>query len=738
LISSRIVALTLGVLIASAAPAGAQVMPAGPRVLIDTTYGAPTGRTLAVAAGGDVQGALNSAQPGDVITLAAGATYTGNYVLPMKSGTGWVTVRTSTPEGTFVAPGTRVSPGQAGQMAKLVSVTTDPVLQWAPGAHHYRLIGLELTVGAGHYIDTLVAIGTGSDTSVAALPHDIIIDRCYVHGDATVGSKRGVGLNGGATAVVDSYFADWKGQGFDTQAIAGWNGTGPYKIVNNYLEGAGENFIYGGADPHIANQVAADFEIRRNHFAKPVSWNPADAGYGGTHWSVKNLFELKNARRVLLDGNLLEHVWADAQVGYAILLTPRNQDGTAPWSVVEDVTITNNIIRHAEAGVQLLGWDNNNPSGQLNRVVIRNNVFDDLGWGRLVQPEDGTANVTIEHNTGFPQGPIIAAGGRPHTGWTYRNNLTLSGNYGIIGTGTPTGTDTITTYFPSLVFAKNVIVGASAGQYPTASTNYFPASTAEVGFVNEAGGNYRLTATSPYKNAGTDGKDIGADLDAIAAAMAGGAAPTPAPVTPSPVPAGTGAGTLVPDFSGMPSGALLSWTASIFVGAQGAVGNANTFTLFVDGRIIGTSAVGTPWTSFAWDTTREVNGVHTLRLDVTDASGNGGTSTLVVRTDNVNAPAGTVVPAAGTLVPDFSGMLTGTIMTWTASVNVGVKNAVGPNTFTLTVDGVPIGTTTAGTAWTNFSWNTQTVSNGSHTLTLGVTDSTGNTGTASVNVQVAN
>ena len=59
-----------------------------PRVFLDTTLVPPTGKTIAVAGGGDVQAALNAAQPGDVITLAAGATFTGSFTLPNKTESG--------------------------------------------------------------------------------------------------------------------------------------------------------------------------------------------------------------------------------------------------------------------------------------------------------------------------------------------------------------------------------------------------------------------------------------------------------------------------------------------------------------------------------------------------------------------------------------------------------------------------------------------------------------------------
>jgi hypothetical protein len=45
-----------------------------------------------------------------------------------------------------------------------------------------------------------------------------------------------------------------------------------------------------------------------------------------------------------------------------------------------------------------------------------------------------------------------------------------------------------------------------------------------VQFVNYNGGNggdYHLQLSSPYKRKGTDGKDLGADVDAIQSATAG-------------------------------------------------------------------------------------------------------------------------------------------------------------------------------------------------------------------------
>src|SRR5207245_3306926 len=55
-----------------------------PRASVDTSWPVSTGRTLAVAAGGDVQDAIDRAAPGDVVTLQAGAGFRG----PVKLGRG--------------------------------------------------------------------------------------------------------------------------------------------------------------------------------------------------------------------------------------------------------------------------------------------------------------------------------------------------------------------------------------------------------------------------------------------------------------------------------------------------------------------------------------------------------------------------------------------------------------------------------------------------------------------------
>lgn len=525
----------LGVLFAAAGQA--QNLPAPPQVFVDSSYPVSAGATTFVAAGANLQTAINNAQPGDTLLLQAGATFTGSFTLPVKSGNAWIVIRTSAADSSLPPEGTRMTPAYASVMPKIVASGSAAAVQTAPGAHSYRFVGIEFTVATGLSINFgVVTFGDGSSSqnALSQVPSSLILDRVYVHGQPAVNVSRGVAFNCGSAAVIDSYISDIHSTSQDTQAIGGWNGPGPFKITNNYLEAAAENVLFGGADPSITNLVPSDIEIRGNYVTKPVAWR------GGT-FVIKNLLELKNARRALVDGNVFENNWAAAQNGFAILFTVRNQSGTAPWSTVEDITFSHNLVRHVANGVNLLGTDSPNLSQITGRVLIKDNLFDDVngpawgGSGRLFQPLSGTADVTIDHNTAFQTGDAIGADGIANTGFTYTNNLTPNNVYGVGGTGTYGNPIlTLTTFFPGAVFRRNILTGGVAASYPT--DNFFPATMAGVGFTDLAGGNYKLAPTSAYKNQGLDGKDVGADIDALNAAIANsvsgtGATPPAAPST---------------------------------------------------------------------------------------------------------------------------------------------------------------------------------------------------------------
>jgi len=489
-----------------------------PRVFLDdmvaSARNASRSRTISVSTSAAFLAALDTSKYGDDIVLQAGVTYTGPFTLRRKSGSGWITIRSSA-LGALPA-GQRVRPAYAGQLARLVSFyPMEPVISTEAGASRYHLAGLEVTTNPGvSMTGALVSLGSagGDQNTIASQPFDLVLDRLYIHGTPTLDFRRCLALNSGATALVDSWLGECHGRSFESQAIWGSNGTGPYKIVNNMLEGAGENVMFGGSDPKIPNTLPSDIEFRRNHVYKPLSWKGV--------WSVKNSFELKIGRRMLVEGNVFENNWIDAQIGFAIVLKSTNQENSAPWSQTSDVTFQYNIVRGSPHAVTLSANPESAPAQPTSRIRIAHNSFEATDpSGRVIQTQ-GIQGLSIENNAGFGGFNGFIVHGASHTNFTAINNIFGSGsNFVASADGRGIGTEGLNAHAgPNWVFRRNVIVGARSNAYP--SDNFYPASVGLVGFLNSSI-NFALSGSSPYVNSGTDGRAVGPNYTALASATAG-------------------------------------------------------------------------------------------------------------------------------------------------------------------------------------------------------------------------
>jgi hypothetical protein len=205
---------------------------------------------------------------------------------------------------------------------------------------------------------------------------------------------------------------------------------------------------------------------------------------------------------------------------------------------VQDITFTYNVLRHTASAVNISGLDSGDPQKLVRgkRILVQNNLFDDVngktwgggGGGTLFQVISGADAVTIDHNTGFQSNQIISADGIPSTNFVYQNNIAPHNAYGVMGSGYGPGNSSLDHYFPDFVFEKDVIEDIAASEmspssYPAGT--FFPSDWAAVRFVNFAAGNYALAPTSPYRNAGTDGQDVGADITGLNRATASAMVP---------------------------------------------------------------------------------------------------------------------------------------------------------------------------------------------------------------------
>jgi len=539
------------------------------------------GGVINVKAGGDFQSALNSAQCGETIQLQAGAAFTGKFTLPAKNcdDNHWIIIRTSSPDSALPAEGQRVTPCYAGVSSlpgrpayscskpsnvlakvEMASAGCGPFLL-ADGANFYRFVGLEITRANG--LTGSIALMSNQGTA-----DHIILDRSWLHGNPQDETSNGYGMKGGTyIAVVDSYFNDFhcSTSCTDSHAVSGGTGDtqdGPYLIQDNFLEASGEAIMFGGGE---ATKTPTDITVTNNHFFKPWQWmkgnKPFVGGTNGNPFIVKNHFELKNAVRVLLEANLMENSWGGfTQTGYGIVLSPKNQHtpqgDVCPLCQVTDVTIRYTHVAHAGGGIMMATAisaklkDGGGPALAGTRWSIHDVVLDDIsknyvGDGNLFTvangwPKNPLNTVTINHVTGFPdsQGMLFFMGNQesnpPMYGFVFTNNIVMTGRYPIWNTGggntscayVDVPLTTLTNCFTTYTFNYNALVATPSRYGPSSwsSGNFFPANPSDVGFVqfeNGNGGNYQLTSSSPYKNAGNDGRDLGADIAGLNAALAG-------------------------------------------------------------------------------------------------------------------------------------------------------------------------------------------------------------------------
>ena len=576
------------------------------------------GKVTVVPAGSNLNTVMAAANCGDTIQLQAGATFNAPSAWPAKpcDDRNWITVETSA-IGSLPPAGVRLTPCYAGlaslrgrpaypcpapqnAMAKVNITGTStraPYWLYMPNpftfennANHYRFIGLEIgrPEGVGSVQGALIEFAGTSGVN------KIIFDRIWLHGgdDRTPNNETAHGIDlASATyvAVIDSSITDiWclagvgecnqannGGGSFDRPGQGFWGG---YKVVNNYIEAAGENWFFGGDQ---ASSTVTDVEIRRNYFEKPLIWNPYHPSYdgggslGGQNGRivVENLGENKNVQRMLWEGNLSEHSWGGfSQSGTGFSIFPANQiGGSSPhWSCLAphasgvDITHRYNHVSYTGMAFNLaqVAEDSSAPGAYcppfaFHRISEHDDLYAHAQWsycgpthsavndcsGYFIEFLDGSGgaphqihDVQLNHITiGLDQEPgssWLALGAKQASGngmynWVIKNNIWPSGQYGVTGGcdiapgGRATSNAVIAGCFDKRsVFANNLIPwGTKQGAWTNAGVNggaqVLTADQNSVQYVNLAGEDYHLAAGSPGKRKADDGKDIGADIDLV-------------------------------------------------------------------------------------------------------------------------------------------------------------------------------------------------------------------------------
>jgi hypothetical protein len=330
------------------------------------------------------------------------------------------------------------------------------------------------TVVGGYSDRETLVVGKWDATEVSQQPFRVVLDSLSIKAGPD-GGHRGVSLHGSDLTVSNCEITGYFEPDRDSQGIWINNGPGPFLIENNLIEASGENILFGGSDPKIPGVIPSDAVIRGNILRKPQSYKTNGS-------QVKNSFEVKNARRVLFENNIIDGWWDVIQQA-PIQLTPRNQSGTAPWCNVEDITISRTLFQNVEGGfaVNILGTDNENGvSGQTKNIYLLNNMF--TGSNALIQVLGGVeGTLTLDGNEARSITKRVfsfdrIAGKSPTvTPLTFTNNIVKSGLYGVTGDGsTSIGLPSLMAFCSLVEWSGNTIEATAQISWPAGQTTVPP------------------------------------------------------------------------------------------------------------------------------------------------------------------------------------------------------------------------------------------------------------------------
>lgn len=497
-----------------------------PRIILNSSY--PTlangHRILTVGRNRDYQNcqpAIDAASPGDEVVIDAGFTCTPVVLRNKGNSQNYIVIRTAD-LGQISPDGTRLSPTtDSPHLANIETTLTAPAITTEPGANFYYVDGLNLSLrpDVSTFAISIVRLGSGEETDVIQLPHDLVFSHCWVHASSQQETKRGVSLNASRVSVVDSIIEQIQMSTSLSNAIGGWNtGVGPFKIVNNDISASGNNFELGGSTVTIQGEIPSDIEFRQNHIYKLSQWQNGP-------YQLGTFVYLTNGQRILFDGNVFENNWQQslvnhASAGFAMALQPLSYStsqgpeapGTMPWVRVQDINFNNNIVRNTDNGFDIAMSDPQFSEVVSQRLAFGNNAIYQIGNssittnGIILLHENGPGPTAFYNNTmlSIPQSTsnlIQAENTSAVSQFYFGNNITYNGGGGVHSPAYGTGAATLNAYFPGVYFQGNALAGQDPNNYGSyAQLNTFPSNMTAIGFlVDPTNGvsNYQNLALSP-------------------------------------------------------------------------------------------------------------------------------------------------------------------------------------------------------------------------------------------------
>lgn len=474
------------------------------------------------------------------VTIPNGAVLRGQLIPTHRTSTTFITIRSA---GAINLPSSRRvalsdSPNMffmensiSGANNLAAPIIETPATSNNP-ARFYNFVGIYFrkAIPTAEYMGlAMVNIGKNNETSLAQLPNNIILDRCVIDGStSTTNSWRGFLLTANDSALVNSYICGFKGVALETQAVLMGQGE-RNTFMNNFMEGATENFLIGGLDISITNHIPSYISFRRNYLKKNLIWCAVCGQYSGIDYSVKNIWEAKVGRYIENEGNIYENHWIEDQ-SQAIVITVRNSgigsesgNGNDTWANIQFLDFSYNKIKNMGNMVQILGKDNLNLSQRIDHINIRQSIFSGvarwngqkLGFVITSAGNSGADRISIRQTSSDINASLGSGQGRwiEFDGNQNFTNCDFSGNIaqGFINFGPQTGDSAL-----QLACSTNSYSATKNGLYTSTgvnpSGNTIVATIADVKFLDILNGNLALASDSPFLTTGLANLRSGADV----------------------------------------------------------------------------------------------------------------------------------------------------------------------------------------------------------------------------------
>lgn len=359
----------------------------------------------------------------------------------------------------------------------------------------FRFVGFDFGVDASlGAVSHLVQAGSGDgaiQNKASQCASNIGFDRCYFNGHAGSEIRHTLELHCKYGYAVDSL---WGENNFvinysDSQPLTMYNGPGPFRVVNNQLTGGVENVIIGGAASPCG--APSDIEFRYNLMTRPTSWY-------GSGKQVKCGFEVKKAKYLLVEGNIIENTWPAGQIGAGFLIKSESYGDGPVTGYSSDILLRHNLVRNVAHGLTFASPNYTGDAGTIARAISYNNLYR-VGGGLFDASQNPFigAYLSIDcgsiHDTFIAEGTVnaIAQPTNP-VGFVILDTIFGPTTYGLKSTAAE-GSATIA-LMSGATINKVIFTGRSSGSYPAG--NYFPADVPAIQFTNVAAKDYSLLSTS--------------------------------------------------------------------------------------------------------------------------------------------------------------------------------------------------------------------------------------------------